>query len=557
MIDRMNSWQEQAKKQHDEQSKVNNEIQSQDLYTAWLNATNPKAQQQNFTWANAIDIGNLIIQAAQDHWSTAYDWLTTDQAISRYMEKNPDKMDITNKAIAGEVDKNAWASAVWAYIDDTDYTEWWLYESYAPVDTSWDGKAIAWTVWVWALWVWWSLFWASELLDRWLNLYWWSFDMNEDEARNIQRDRANKIELNKYNKAIKGQEKTVQNALNNGWVALEEIEKLNSLKASRDKKASALQTQTRKTVDTAADYNLMGFSKAQIWDKAKAKWEYMFETEIIPALQNSKQTVNIQELINNINVEELAKWDPDKLAAYTDALEDLKASFSDPKYAEYSMMDTQTLKSGLQGRTPQKFYNNKEITNELQELKWILGSEIKNELHSKLTAEMWIDTATKYLDYSNLMDIAKQWVKDRAASKSKQGFGGFMNFAKDKAVWTTSIPWLWIRKLRTWIEKTPRRILNGLIKGWKIFAIFEDWSIIPWTPSNIASEAQFLSSQYKDDPSSVYTSWSWDVMMIYDKEKVDKAVKKAQENWAPEWVFYDLYWNIHYLWEDWVVYDVY
>jgi hypothetical protein len=44
------------------------------------------------------------------------------------------------------------------------------------------------------------------------------------------------------------------------------------------------------------------------------------------------------------------------LSAYSDALEDLKNSYSDPKYAEYSMMDTQTLKSGIQGRTPQKFY---------------------------------------------------------------------------------------------------------------------------------------------------------------------------------------------------------
>jgi hypothetical protein len=42
---------------------------------------------------------------------------------------------------------------------------------------------------------------------------------------------------------------------------------------------------------------------------------------------------------------ELAKNDPDKERAYLDALEDLKKSYSDPKFAEYSMKDTQTLKS--------------------------------------------------------------------------------------------------------------------------------------------------------------------------------------------------------------------
>jgi hypothetical protein len=71
----------------------------------------------------------------------------------------------------------------------------------------------------------------------------------------------------------------------------------------------------------------------------------MFETEILPALQNSKQTINIQELIDSIDIEELAKNDEDKPRAYADALEDLKNSYSDPKYAEYSMMDAQTLKS--------------------------------------------------------------------------------------------------------------------------------------------------------------------------------------------------------------------
>lgn len=526
MVSQMTAWQEEAKRKHDEQLAKNSETEWQNLYLAWLNATDPKAQQQNFTGANAINVWKIIAQAAKDHWSNSYDWLEPNQAISRYMEKNPDKMDITNKAIAWEIDLNTWANAIWAYIDDTDYTEWWLYESYAPVDTSWDGKAIAWTVWLWVLWVWWSLFWASELLDRWLNLYWWSFDMNEDEARNIQRDNANRIELKKYNDAIKKQEKVLEKAVKDN-VGVEEAQaKLDYLKSSRDRIENSLNTTTRKTIDTATDYSLQWWNKAQIWDKAKAAWEYMFNTEIIPALQNSKQTVNIQELINNINVEELAKWDPDKLAAYADALEDLKASFSDPKYAEYSMMDTQTLKSGLQGRTPQKFYKWKEITNELQELKWILGSEIKSELHNKLSAEMWADTAKKYLDYANLMDIAKQWVKDRAASKSKGGFWAFQNFVKDKLVTPVSSKvWLRARQLRQFFENIPSKISEEWKKILQDIKSNPKWVLKKWwkgIKELLKMDAMMFAPDYRE---------------MADNAKYEVSLSLIQDRLNWKWIF--------------------
>lgn len=166
MVSQMTAWQEEAKRKHDEQLAKNSETEWQNLYLAWLNATDPKAQQQNFTGANAINVWKIIAQAAKDHWSNSYDWLEPNQAISRYMENNPDKMDITNKAIAWEIDLNTWANAIWAYIDDTDYTEWWLYESYAPVDT---GKSSEETSWAWANILWWvmdTLYWIPKTLNK-------------------------------------------------------------------------------------------------------------------------------------------------------------------------------------------------------------------------------------------------------------------------------------------------------------------------------------------------------------------------------------------------------
>jgi ADP-dependent phosphofructokinase/glucokinase len=75
-------------------------------------------------------------------------------------------------------------------------------------------------------------------------------------------------------------------------------------------------------------------------------------------LEKSTSTINVQELIDGLaeDIQELAKNDPDKIKAYEDALGSLKESYSDGKFANYSLKDSQTLKSGLQGRTPQKFF---------------------------------------------------------------------------------------------------------------------------------------------------------------------------------------------------------
>ena len=565
MVSQMTAWQEEAKRKHDEQLAKNSETEWQNLYLAWLNATDPKAQQQNFTGANAINVWKIIAQAAKDHWSDSYDWLEPNQAISRYMEKNPDKMDITNKAIAWEIDLNTWANAIWAYIDDTDYTEWWLYESYAPITQGNNNSSLSTLGKIGLIWAWYEATTAglgSLSSWAWKWLYGMSFGMNEDEARSIQRDNANKIKMSTYD-AMQEEALKELKAAQKAWdeAAIEAANrKLKVAIEWHDKAFESSKAPTRKTVDTALDYDLYWRNKAVIWDKAKAEWELLFEQEIVPALKNSKQTVNVQELIDSIDVEDLAKWDPDKLAAYTDALEDLKTSFSDPKYAEYSMMDTQTLKSWIQGRTPQKFYKWKEITNELQELKWILGSKLKNELHSKLSAELWENTAKLYLDYANLMDIAKAWVKDRANSLSKWGFGGFQNWVKDKAVTpVSSYGWDKLNKIWNWLKgKSIKNIAKKLIKKWWVSAIFEDWSIIPWSPTNIATKAKDLIEQYNRDPNSVYTSDTrlWNAMIIYDKDKVDKAIEMAKQEWAPEWVFFDMYWSPHVL-EEWVIYDVY
>ena len=544
-------FKEQAKQNISNQNITNKFDGLKSMYQTSQTATDTQTKQKSDTIVRLWEVAMKGREYAQKQWK---DWSAAndERVINTLSDNLPNfKANLDNYMMDTGMDATGFAINMWWQQPEME-------EEYS--DSKLPQIATAWAL------LWWYEA-VTEWLGRlsswaWKKLYGMSFWMNEDEAKSIQRDNADKIKMNTYDTM---QEEALEElkAAQKAWdqAAIDAANR--KLKAAiewHDRAFENSKSPTRTTVDTALDYELEWWNKAQIWDKAKAEWELLFEQEIVPALKNSKQTVNVQELIDSINVEELAKWDPDKLSAYTDALEDLKNSFSDPKYAEYSMMDTQTLKSGIQGRTPQKFYKWKEITNELQELKWILGSKLKNELHSKLSAELWENTAKLYLDYSNLMDIAKAWVKDRAQSLSKWGFGGFQNWVKDKLVTpVSSAGGRRIKKAWDWLKwKSIWNIAKKLIKKWWVFAIFEDWSIIPWTPTNIASKAQDLILQYNKDPNSVYTSDSpiWNTMVIYDKEKVDKAIEQAQENWAPEWVFFDMYWSPHVL-EEWVIYDVY
>lgn len=509
-------FKEQAKQNISNQNITNKFDGLKSMYQTSQTATDTQTKQKSDTIVRLWEVAMKGREYAQKQWK---DWSAAndERVINTLSDSLPNfKANLDNYMMDTGMDATGFAINMW----------WQQPEMEEENSSLWAWLLTAWAYWLWAatlLWGW------VELVDRVLKPYNWSFDMSEKEAWSIQNDNVNKGKIKDYDRLIKQQEKVLDKAIkDNIWVE-EAQAKLDYLKSSKEKVANELKVMTRKTVDTAADYNLRWLSKAGIWDEAKRKWEMMFETEILPALQNSKQTINIQELIDSIDIEELAKNDEDKLRAYADALEDLKNSYSDPKYAEYSMMDAQTLKSWLQGRTPQKFYKKKwlqaEITNELQELKWVLGSKIKNELHNKLSTEMWVDTATKYLDYANLMDIAKQWVKDRAASKSKQGFWNFQNFIKDKLSWVTSWPWLAIRKVRNFIDSIPSRIseawkniLKEIEKNPK--ALLKKW--LKWVKELLKMDAFMFAPDTREMANDVQYEVSLDLI-------------KQRLNW--KWVF--------------------
>ena len=401
----------------------------------------------------------------------------------------------------------------------------WLSEK--PKKSKW--KKIATTVWVGA----WIIAWAdATLYGAWKlsekigeKIYDLPIDSSMQEARKINQAWTKVMDAKEAVKDAKADLKAAKKT----WEWIEEAQE--ALETAEKNLKTAKWKKVVKVADTAREYNVWGWilewwTSESRWIQASSKANQIFKKTIEPALEKSTAKINVQELINWLeeDIKDLAKNDPDKEMAYLDALEDLKASYKDPKFANYSMKDAQTLKSWLQGRTPQKFYKGKEITNELQELKWILWSKLTNAVHTNLTKEIWEDSAKLYKDYANLKEYAGNMVKQSTNAWLKGWFWNFwsttfhnLTDGASAKVWLLlSKWWKWVAK-STWVEKavnTVWDVWNYVVKNGKQFMKATKWGglrvedpvgmiqllrLVPWSIGEAADVAAESPAVAVDD----------------------------------------------------------
>ena len=313
------------------------------------------------------------------------------------------------------------------------------------------------------------------------------------------------------------------------WEWVEEAEK--AVETAEKNLKTAKWKKVVKVADTAREYNVWG-GILEWWTaesrgiQASSKANQIFKQTIEPALEKSTAKINVQKLIEWLaeDIKDIAKNDPDKLKAYNDALADLKKSYKAKEFANYSMKDAQTLKSWLQGRTPQKFYKGKEITNELQELKGMLWSKLTNAIHKNLTNELWESSAKLYKDYANLKEYAWNMVKQSTNAWLKGWFWNFWSTTFHKLTDGASAKaWLllnktgeWARKI-SWVDKAVDSIWdawNYVLKNWKKFLKASKWGwlrvedpvgmvqllrLVPWTIWEAADAAAESPAVAVDD----------------------------------------------------------
>ena len=359
-----------------------------------------------------------------------------------------------------------------AYLDNGD--EEFLYQMWLKEKPSWKWKKIASTIWIWAGVLWGTDVWLYAV-NKWLEKVWeviydLPIDSSIQEARAVQKAWAGVKDAEVAVKDAKADLKAAKKA----WEWVEEAkEALDTAKANLK---AAENNKVVKVADTAREYNIWGgitewWSAESRGIQAKSEANQIFKKTINPALENSKATVNVQELINSLgdDIGQLAKNDPDKLRAYNEALESLKESYKAPEFAEYSLKDSQTLKSWLQGRTPQKFWKWKEITNELQELKGRLSTKLTNAVHTNLTKELWEDTAKLYKDWANLTEYADDMAKQTTNAWLKQGFWNFWSSAYHKLTDGASAKlWLLLNKTGKWVAKATgvEKVADSIWDAW-------------------------------------------------------------------------------------------
>lgn len=451
-------------------------------------------------------------------------------------DKIKEKYNLDPLADTGEVIKGMMAEMQdkWVDIDlYNKYLESWdkefLYKMWYEKKPSNKWKKIATTVWVGA----WIIAWAdATLYGAWKlsekigeKIYEFPIDSSMQEAKKINQAWTKVMDAEEAVKDAKADLKVAKKTWE--WVeeaqeALETAEK--NLKTAKWKKVV-------KVADTAREYNVWGWilewwTAESRWIQASSKANQIFKKTIEPALEKSTAKINVQKLIEWLaeDIKDIAKNDPDKLKAYNDALADLKKSYKAKEFANYSLKDTQTLKSWLQGRTPQKFYKWKEITNELQELKGILSSKLTKVVHDNLSKEIWENSAKLYKDYANLKEYAGNMVKQSTNAWLKAWFWNFWSTTFHKLTdWASAKVWLllnkwwkWVAKA-TWVEKavnTVWDVWNYIVKNGKQFMKATKWGglrvedpvgmiqllrLVPWSIGEAADAAAESPAVAVDD----------------------------------------------------------
>lgn len=364
-----------------------------------------------------------------------WDDMEDEELVSRFTTKNPSVKKYSDAFLTW------WTDSEYRLSQELWITKpIWSFREKQEESDSTDNLTTVAEIWGWivgadltlnAIWKW--------LEEWWKAIYELPIDSSMQEARAINRVWTRIKDAEAEVKAAKRNLKAAKIM----WEWVEEAEKV--LDTANKELKTAKWKKVVKVADTAREYNIWGWilewwTAESRWIQASSEANQIFKNTIEPALEKSTEKVNVQEIINWLaeDIKDLAKNDPDKERAYLDALEDLKNSYSDPKFAEYSLKDTQTLKSWLQGRTPQKYFKWKggkyEITNEIQELKGVLSSKLTKAVHDGLdkVPEIWENAAKLYKDYANLKEYAGSMVKQSTNSWLKGWFWNFFNTAYHK-----------------------------------------------------------------------------------------------------------------------------
>lgn len=414
-----------------------------------------------------------------------------------------------------------WAGGVWA----TAY----FWPKALKTLTKWvreKAGRIAWNL-IWDLG--WDIEWAVDLEKIGKGLYSEVVEPSEKDLRMTQSAEWDRLLLKDRQKSLKEAEAKLSKAIK--WGNDEEIKAAQQVVDDLKWKVTKLTSKVEKWADTLSDtamrYNLF-WTTTSIWNQANYNQKKLWQDTISPLLEKSDYRINLNWIVDDVcdrfinNIDWIAGEDPEAIERLRWAAEKIKNSYKNVDYTDIDAIHANNIKSEIAQRNV-KYYDSlakgwtvdevkeaETLVREaiLKEIRW----EIYNAWDSVLKTmwDDWVKMRQLLKDYWDLEQIAQNalkwekptwiaWVKNWVSQNIKTRAGKFLvEKGKEAKQWaqaskaakgTEEVVEDVAKAAKGWkLRNLLKWWLKSIIKWGKLFTILEDWSIIPWSPTNMASK---------------------------------------------------------------------
>lgn len=417
-------------------------------------------------------IANSIRDRVKSQW---YDFskVSDTDVVDWYLKKNPAWKNDLNRVTACEADL------------DNFLIKAWLEKRPGAIDrkeTTWDAATKlavwAWAVWVWTVWAWLWVLWSKTVWNVASWLYRQNLNLSSKDADIKVWRSANKKYLKTLNKDIaenqqllksawewsnfsESQKQSVENFYNDEikylkWKAEEVWDRIEKLSPEN----------TPTTDEVAYKYAVKWWTPWQVAADAKAKSMELWDKSIQRYLDKSKQSVNIKDMLNSINVDDLSveEWEKADLQR---ALDMVKNQYKDGKYWNLSLKEWNTLKSTLYEEVWDRVWKNQNVPwTALKKIRAKLSLMIKDDVQDKLSNEFWWDFSKTFKEWWALHNIAT------SETKTLEGKWEILWWKLSKisaALEAVSTPissewWYYLKKTNEWIRNVWKKAVEWLQK---------------------------------------------------------------------------------------------
>lgn len=545
------SWQWQMKDEKSREMATQREANSKTSFQNSLNATSQEIRNQYNSMCNNETLAGAIVLAAQSHGVHDYDELESSAVINRFLDKNKWKgyENYVNDCLAWKI--TLWDAVSKMKLDKvpsvsssnstnkhrmnpltTDVQFGSSQQSsnvlrgaaLPTIATATVGTLAEWTYY-------WSKA-ANKVGKKWME----SLYKPTDEQKSYRQYLNAKViqasdKVKTAEKNLDAVEKEYNAAKKNGSLTDELVSWLENAKKELQQaeealnKAKSNQKSMRTLADTAYDYGIWNIFNGSVlnskWgDLALARANEIFDDVINPILKDSDITINVMDRVEELkDLIPSMTSDPWRQQDLLEAWGVLLDEYRKKGFDNYPLKDVQKLKSDLQRRVPEKYWDGKNISSAYSEMKAELSRLIREDLMKELdnaTKEWnvpnleWTryagkDAATLYRDWANLDEISDRALKYKVPSVEvpcvwKMEWD-ILNPTQKTISYSLRKIWDYIEnskfgKAMSKINKTLGKLFKNKKVLWTLTAVWTIWSFVD--ALEITKWADFFT-KYADD----------------------------------------------------------